>query len=460
MTPPADPYPIRPITEDEFGAFHLVDEHAFHGSPTPAAELEGLLSTFEWSRSLAAFDGANPIGITGIYSLRLSVPGALLPAAGVSWVGVLPTYRRRGVLRSLMRRQLADIQAAGEPLAVLWASEAGIYGRYGYGKATSQLAFTIHRGEGALASSSVVGGAAVGGAAVGGAGGGAGAAGGGLRLRLVTPSDAWAELAKVWDSVLQSRPGFFARSEPWWRQVLADPEERRRGAAPLRCVITEDDSGPRGYALYTGTGRWGDETMLADGRLDIRELVAADPAASALLWADLLSRDLTSEFHARLRPVDDPLLSQLADPRRARPHLTDGLWVRLIDVPKALAGRRYACPVDLVIEVHDTGLPVNEGRWRLRTSRLTADGAAGGGAAGELAGDELAGDGLAASCERTTDPADLVLDVASLGAAYLGGTRLGTLAEAGLVTEVRPGAVRRLSAAMAWDPAPWCPQIF
>ncbi|HXL89046.1 MAG TPA: GNAT family N-acetyltransferase [Streptosporangiaceae bacterium] len=456
MTSPVDPYPIRPIAEDEFGAFHLVDEHAFHGSPTPAAELEGTLSLFEWSRSLAAFDGADPVGITGIYSFQLSVPGALLPAAGVSWVGVLPTYRRRGILRSLMRRQLADIQAAGEPLAVLWASEAAIYGRYGYGQATSQLAFTIHRGEGALLSS------AGGGAAGGGSTAGGGAAGGGLRLRLVTPSDAWAELAKVYDIVLQSRPGFFARSEPFWRRVLADPENRRNGASPLRCVIAEDDSGPRGYALYTGTGRWGSETMLEEGRLDVRELVAADPAASALLWADLLSRDLTSEFHAGLRPVDDPLLYQLADPRRTRAHLSDGLWVRLIDLPKALAGRRYACPVDVVIEVRDTGLPVNEGRWRLRTADgRTADGLAADGLASDgLATDELAVDGLAASCERSTDPADLVLDVASLGAAYLGGTRLGALAEAGLVTDVRPGAVRRMSAAMAWDPAPWCPKIF
>jgi predicted acetyltransferase len=276
-----------------------------------------------------------------------------------------------------------------------------------------------------------------------------------LRLRLITPSDAWAELAKVYDIVLQSRPGFFTRSELFWRQVLSDPEGRRNGASPLRCVIAEDDSGPRGYALYSGTGRWGMETMLEEGRLDIRELVAADPAASALLWADLLTRDLTSEFHAGLRPIDDPLLYQLADPRRTRAHFSDGLWVRLIDVPRALAGRRYACPVDVVIEVRDTGLPVNEGRWRLRTG-LAADGwlADGHGP------DELAADGLAASCERTTDPADLVLDVASLGAAYLGGTRLGTLAGAGLVTEVRPGAVRRLSAAMAWDPAPWCPKIF
>jgi predicted acetyltransferase len=145
------------------------------------------------------------------------------------------------------------------------------------------------------------------------------------------------------------------------------------------------------------------------------------------------------------------------------------LWVRIIDVPGALAGRRYSCPVDVVIEVRDDILPGNTGRWRLTTSAgaaasgaaasgAAASGAAASGAAASGAAD--AGRGLAASCVRVTSAADLVLDVTQLGGAYLGGTRLGALAEAGLVTELRPGAVRQLSAAMSWDPAPWCPAIF
>jgi predicted acetyltransferase len=136
----------------------------------------------------------------------------------------------------------------------------------------------------------------------------------------------------------------------------------------------------------------------------------------------------------------------LADPRRARHRLSDALWIRLTDVPKALALRRYACPADLVIEVTDELLPGNAGRWRLATS---------GGAPGPDGAP-----GYAATCERATGPADVALDVATLGAAYLGGTRLGELAGAGLVTERRPGAVAALSAAMSWDPAPWCPLIF
>jgi predicted acetyltransferase len=223
-----------------------------------------------------------------------------------------------------------------------------------------------------------------------------------------------------------------------------DPPDRRRGTSPLHCMLAEDDGGPRGYALYSAMPRWAD-TGLPDSSLSVREMVCADPAAAAALAADLLSRDLTAEFNFRDRPVDDPLLAQLADPRRARPRLRDALWVRVIDVPGALAGRRYSGPVDAVIEVRDRLLPSNTGRWRLTT-------------AGSATGDT----GLEATCVAA-DPgagADVTLDVTELGAAYLGGTKLGELADAGLVAEGHPGAVRQLSAAMSWDPAPWCPLDF
>ena len=148
---PGSPYPIRPIEENELDAFLEVDEHAFSGTPMTEADRRMILDRFEFDRSLAAFDGPTQIGVTGCFSFQLSVPGAeLLPAAGVSWVSVLPTHRRRGVLNSLMRRQLADVQERGEPLAILWASESVIYPRYGYGRASWSLSFTVRRGEGTL----------------------------------------------------------------------------------------------------------------------------------------------------------------------------------------------------------------------------------------------------------------------------------------------------------------------
>jgi predicted acetyltransferase len=431
MTTPRgdDPYPIRPVSSEEFDVFQTVDMHAFHGSPLSPEERQLVLSHLEFDRSLAAFDGDTPVGIAGAYTFQLTVPGsAALPAAGVTWVSVLPSHRRRGVLSSLMRRQLADVRDRGEPLAVLWASESVIYSRFGYGRAMWHADFTLYRGEGTLAQTAPAAGTAP---------------ADGLRLRLVDPVAAIPELAKVYDAVLPSRPGFIARTESWWQRTVYDPADRRQGTSPLHCVLAEDADGPRGYALYSAVNRWDSDTSLPDSVLNVREMVAADASASAALAADLLSRDLTTEFRLRGRPVDDPLLYQLADPRRARPRLKDALWVRIIDVPGALARRRYSAPADVILEVRDDLLPANAGRWRLSTGSAAADGT-----------------GLSATCVPSSSAPDVLLDVTELGAAYLGGTTLSALAGAGLVTEGRPCAVRQLSTALSWDPAPWCPVNF
>jgi predicted acetyltransferase len=429
----ADPYPIRPASPDEFDAAFAVDQHAFHGRPLNERHRAEILRQFEFDRSLVAFDGDTPVGISGIYSLQMCVPGAMTPVAGVTYIAVLPTYRRQGILSSLIRRQFDHIRDRGEAIAALWASESAIYGRYGYGTATWRAGFRFRRGEGALGRQ-------------------AGRAGPSPRLRLAEPESVRAELAKVYEATLATRPGMFARDELWWNRVLATADAGQADTDPLQCLLAEDDSGPRGYAIYSGTSRWDGQEFLPDGVLNIKETMATDPAATAALWADLLSRDLTAEFIAGMQPADDPVLHMLADPRRARLHLGDGLWVRLVDVPRALAQRRYACPVDVVVEVSDPLLAANGGTWRLRTDA--------GVSAGAQADSARSAMGLAATCEPDAGPADLALDVSALGAAYLGGTRLGSLAGAGLVTERRRGALAALSAAMSWDPAPWCPQIF
>jgi predicted acetyltransferase len=416
-------YSLRAITTDEFEAFCAVPVQAFNDNDSPAEVNEHERAVFEFDRSLAALDGDAIVGTTAAYSFQLTVPGGIAAAGGVTFVSVLPTYRRRGILSAMMRHQLADIAARGEAIAALYASEAGIYGRYGYGCASRQLRLAIRRGEGTLRPATA----------------GAGPGLGPVQLRAAEPTELRAELAKVYDSVVPRRPGMIARDERWWQAVLDDPEFVRRGMSPQKCLLAADASGPRGYALYRTKPDW-DEDGLPYGGLSVRELIATDAAATAALWADLLTRDLIGEVVARNRPVDDPLLDLLADRRRARAYLADGLWVRLIDVGAALGQRRYASEADIVIDVTDELLPANAGRWRLQCA-----GPAGGGVA---------------SCERTTAAADVVLPVAALGAGYLGGTRLGALAAAGLVSERKDGALARLSAAMYSDPAPWCPSTF
>lgn len=424
-----DPYPMRPIAAPQFAAFMDVAQQAFNSSWPLQPLLEHELVTFEFDRSIAAFDGDLIVGSAAAYSFRLAVPGGLLTSvAGVTAVSVRPSHRRRGILSAMMRRQLADIRDRGEAIAALFASEPGIYGRYGYGCASEHLKFTIRRGEAQLVSAGMLAAPAT-----------PAARRNAPRLRITEPDSVLSELSKVYDTVLPGRPGMPARDDRWWRSAIADPEFARQGMAPLRCVLAEDDSGPRGYALYAARPDWADDGIPAHS-LVVRELVAVDPEATALLWNDLLTRDLVGEVSARLRPVDDPLLQLLADRRRSRARLNDGLWIRLADVPAALCQRGYACEADIVLDVTDDMIPANAGRWRLRAGGADSTGSV--------------------SCERTSRPADIALPVHALGAVYLGGTRLGALQAAGQLTEARPGAVAQLSAAMSSDPAPWCPMIF
>src|SRR5262252_7557909 len=382
-----DTYPSRPVAGDELAGFLAVDQHASHGTPLSERAHANLLARLEFDRTLAALDGGIIIGTAGVFSFQMRVPGAMAAVAGVSLVAVLPSHRRQGILSALMRNQLADVSERGEAVAVLFASESGIYGRYGYGRASWHAAYRLRRGEGALAPGAP--------------------ADPGLRLRIAEPLPARAELAKVYDLALAERPGLYGRTEPWWDRLLTDLHSDGGSSRPIRCLLAEDDSGPRGYAVFTSAERWDEDAGLPEGVLEVSEAIAADPAATAALWGNLLSQDLLSEFHARMRPVDDPLLYLLADPRRVRSVVSDGLWIRLVDVGSALAQRHYACPVDVVIEVADEVLPVR-----------------------------------------------------ALGAAYLGGTRLKAMAKAGLVTDATPGSLAALSTAMSWEPAPWCPMIF
>lgn len=413
-------YPIRAIEESEVAAYMAVLDQAFHSHYPPEAMTEYERITFELDRSAAAFDGDEIVGTSCVYTYRLSVPGGMADAGGISAVSVLPTYRRRGIMSAMIGHLLTELAGRGEAIAALFASEPEIYGRFGFGCASEHLRLTIPHGDGRLLPPGPT----------------APGQPGAPRLRVTDPQKARAELAAVHATLAASRPGVVDRDDRWWTARLADPEWARDGMTPTRWLIAEDDSGPRGYASYAVKPEGGEDGIPAS-RLRIHELVANDPAATVALWTDLLTRDLIGDVRASGRPVDEPLLQLLAGRRRARVTMVDGLWVRLTNVPAALTQRRYARSLDVVIEVTDSLLPANAGRWRLQ-----------------------ADDGGQATCEHTTRAADLTAPVRALGAAYLGGARLGALAAAGQLAEHRPGSVAELSTAMSWDPAPWCTMVF
>jgi predicted acetyltransferase len=312
-----------------------------------------------------------------------------------------------------MRRQLDDVHDRGEVIAGLWASESGIYGRFGYGPAAGTVDLSIDRARSEFTHQPQRSG----------------------RLSLVDKEQALELMPPVYDRIRQGWPGLWGRNQAWWKHLHADLEAWREGASALFFVLHESEAGqPDGYVVYRVKHDW--SSAEPSSTLRVRELMAESPEAYAALWRFCLDVDLIAKIEAWPRPEDEPLVYLLADPRRLHRKVFDGLWIRLVDAPVALARRRYATEGTLVLDVRDAFCPWNEGRY------------------------ELEGGPEGAQCRPTGREPDLVLDAADLGASYLGGTRLQTLARAGRVHEERPGALSRADAMLGWDPLPWCPTVF
>ncbi len=401
---------IRPITPDEFTQFRRVSSAAF-GEVPGEDTLDEARRGFELERGLAAFDAGRIVGTAGAYSFDLTLPGlTTLPVAGVSWVGVLPTHRRRGILRQLMRRQLDDVRARGEAVAILTASESGIYRRFGYGLGTSQMSFELDRGHGALAH----------------------APDGSGQLTLIDHDVALELLPRIYDQARRRQPSAINRNEARWAGIMSQPNASMGDLSPRFFVTYESGPGQvDGLLVYRVRTNW--DNGIAAGTLVVRELIALTTEARAALWRYCLSVDLIASVRADHWPVDEPLRWMLADPRRLRvTSINDDLWVRLVDIPVALAARGYGAADSLVLAVHDPFVESNTGRYALDAG---TDGA---------------------TCQGVTAEPDLALDVADLGAAYLGGVRFATLARAGRVVELTPGALRRADALFVSDPPPYC----
>ncbi|HEY5836273.1 GNAT family N-acetyltransferase [Streptomyces sp.] len=405
---------VRVLEPDQWDTFFDRLGRAFGGMLDASQERELWRRLTEVERSLAVWDDDGIVGTAGAFSFRMTVPGgAPLDVAGVTMVSVQPTHRRRGVLTSMMRRQLDDFRERGESVAILTASEPVIYGRFGYGIAARQMYASVD-------STRVVFAAPKGVDAV--------------RMRLVPAAEGRESCESVYARRIPARPGMLARQPGWDALPVLDPPEDRAGAGELLCVLAEVDGEVRGYARYSVRSGWNNAG--ADGTVNLRDVEALDPVTYAALWRYLAGIDLTSRLVFRNRPADDPLLHLASDMRRCEIGLRDGVHLRLVDVGAALAARTYAGPVDVVLDVEDAFFPANTGRWR------------------------LTGDAKGAVCERTADPADLALPVGVLAAAYLGGPSLRALADAGLVRELRPGALTEASVAFRGVVEPWLPHGF
>jgi predicted acetyltransferase len=405
---------LRVLRQGEWNTWYDMLIRAFGAVAEAPEERELWNSLTEFDRSLGAWDGDACVGTAGAFSFRLTVPGgASVPAAGVTMVGVAATHRRRGVLTSMMRRQLDDVREWGWPLAVLTASEPEIYGRFGYGAGTFHVNAEIDTTRVRLTvppGTDDVG------------------------LRFAVAADVLDVCEDLYARKVSGRPGMLARLPGWERLLVLDPETDRDGGSPLQCVLAERDGEVVGYTRFRIKPEW--DASGPKGSVLVRDVVGLDPAAQAALWRFLFGIDLTTSLKVRGRPLDEAWQHQVSDIRRCAVRVRDSLHVRLVDVGAALEARTYQAPVDVVFEVEDAFCPWNAGRWR------------------------LTGNAKGASCGRTTDPADLSLSVRELGAAYLGGVSLEALGAAGRVRELRQGALSEASVGFASAVAPWLPHGF
>ncbi|WP_042434416.1 GNAT family N-acetyltransferase [Streptacidiphilus anmyonensis] len=401
---------IRSTTDQDLDVFLGTLNAAFGVFRKPVADGgTGWWSAFEMDRNLLAVSAdGRPVGTAGAYSFELTLPGEVtVPAAGITAVGVLPSHRRQGVLTALMRHQLAQLRERGEFLSVLLASEAAIYRRFGYGPATYTQQLTVPHREAALAAPRAQ-------------------AHGGGSVELRTRSECGEVLEEVYDRYRRVQPGALSRPHRWWANGAGQPPI---APAPRYVAVHRDAEGvATGYASYAVDA----DPATGTRTLTVDETVTTTDAASTALVRYLLGHDLVDRVVFKHFPPEHPLRWQLADFRAAQVNRhQDWLWVRLLDVPRALTARSWFADGELVLAVADP-LAGEHTRYALTVR-----------------------DGKA-QCVPTDAEPDLSLDVSDLASIYLGGTTPSTLVRAGHIHAHHPAAATLADSLFHSDRAPHC----
>ncbi|QWB24738.1 MULTISPECIES: GNAT family N-acetyltransferase [Streptomyces] len=417
MTREAD-IDIRPVAEAEHAEWMRAVHTGFlRGPVVPAEELEARRRKFVPGRFLGAFDGGRCVATFRSFEQQLTVVGgASVPADAVTGVTVTATHRRRGLLSRMMARDLAAAKERGDVVATLIAAEYPIYGRYGFGPATWMSEWTVDVPRAGLDARW------------------AGPADGG-RIDLVDGDDVRKLGPELHERVRRTQPGAIDRDEWWWQLNTGALRLDPAGKTPFFAVYRSASGEVEGMAAYAVDDHWG-EAKQPLNTATVQWLIGVSPAAERALWQYLCSIDWVVKVKSGWRAPDDLLPHFLPDPRAARiTSQADFLWVRILDVVRALEARTYEGEGSLVLEVAGVD-GLTGGRYRLEAS-----------AAG-------------ASCEPTTESAELALEIGELGALWLGDESAVRLAALGRVREERAGAARKADALLRTSRRPWCPDMF
>lgn len=397
-------FAVRVLTEDaEIRATHSLLRVALHYPAMSDAEWEAIRPTYAPGRYFGAFAGDVAVGSTYVYDSGIAVPGGgTLPMSGLARVGVRADYRRRGVLTELMRFQLADAKANGLAVSTMHPSETAIYGRFGYGAGTRSREVDLRKPR-VRADVPVSG-----------------------HVRMLSAAEAVALIPPLYERIGLYRTGMMSRPRDWWAVQF---ERAMTGGEPYLAAVHAGPDGDDGYALYKAVPNQSSVDFDYGATLGVHDLVGADPGARNDLWRFLLEVDLVKEIRAHGRPVDEPIELLLADTRACvTRNIDDELWIRLVDVPAALAARTYGDADPVAVQVKDAFLPENSGTYLISRDGVSA----------------------------TTRAPHLVLDVATLGTLYLGGWEPSALAAAGRIEVRDPEALPRADLLFRTSSIPWC----
>ena len=403
-------FDIKTVDPAEFVAWYDTISTAYFRSTDVEPLAQFRSAHVDFARTWAAYDAGHVVATLRSFATPITVPGnASVVADAVTNVSTLPTHRRKGALTGMMTASLQAAVDRGDPLSILLAARWPIYGRFGYGAATEGANYEID----ATAADF-------------------GAAGRSGELEYVDKPTARRLVPPVFERHRTSQPGAIERTDHDFDLDFGLVVVPGRTAWDGRIVVhrSAGTSDVDGYLRYHVDDNW--EGLRPRCVLVVDDLVTTTPAAYAALWRLCCEIDNVVTVKTADRSVDEPLTWLLADARAmTQTARTDFVWVRLLDVPAALSARSYLTEGRIVLDVRDR-LKHAEGRYLLEAGPLGA------------------------TCVPSSEPADLELDVATLGSAYLGGMRLLSLAAGGLIIEHRPGTLDVANAMFTGASVPWC----
>jgi predicted acetyltransferase len=382
---------LRSAADDDWPAMMLLAATCF-GWRRPVEVNDMWRTMTPADGALIACDGTDVVGMALYLDLKLTVPGgAVLPVAGITWVAVAPTHRRRGILRQMFV-ELHQRTADGHyPIVALLASEGGIYGRFGYGPATTEQTLCVQRRTAQFHPDVPDPG----------------------QVRIVEPAQHRDQIEAIYETWRLRTPGGLHTSDAMWDEVFADRDIGRRGGSPLFGLLRTD-----GFVLY--------RTHVGPTRtVQVVKLTALTAEAHIALWRTMLGLDLMESVTITTYPAD-PLPYLLTDPRLVQTlGSKDGLWLRIRDVPAALEARTYGADCSAVLDITDAGLGVGRFTLEIRDGR--------------------------ARCTPGGDPVDVELDLGVLGSLYLGVHRASAFAAANRLRCNNSGLIGQLDSAFATD---------